>query len=181
MKRGLLLGLVAVAGVACGNTGGPGSGSGSGGASSTGGASGTGGTPGTGGAPGTGGVSGSGGSDGGVASCNVTSDCPPNPGASCAQVCSDGSNPCTFACVSHQCVARGCPGDGGVASPHAEGESCDDGQGCTTGLVCKAIGDPCPTYPNCKVCYLPCQTGGICPNNRICFPPSGQGGDVCLK
>jgi hypothetical protein len=64
VKRGLLLGLVAVAGVACGNTGGPGSGSGSGGASSTGGASGTGGTPGTGGAPVTGGSTGSGGTSG---------------------------------------------------------------------------------------------------------------------
>jgi hypothetical protein len=73
-------------------------------------------------------------------------------------------------------------GDGGVQTVHNEGQSCDDGLGCTPGLVCKAIGDPCPTYPNCNICYLPCGTDGGCPSNyRTCFPPSGQGGNVCLK
>jgi hypothetical protein len=67
--------------------------------------------------------------------------------------------------------------DGG---PHALDEACDDGRGCDPGLVCKAVGDPCPTYPKCKVCYRPCGDGGACPAQQICLPPVGQGGNVCI-
>jgi hypothetical protein len=135
--------------------------------------------PGTGGDGGTGTGGSDGGRDGGA--CVTVTDCAPNPGAACKSVCSDGSNPCVNACVNNQCVARGCPGDdGGASSPHSQGQSCDDGLGCTAGLVCKAIGDPCATYPNCKVCYLPCQSDGGCPGNYSCAPTSGQGGDVCI-
>jgi hypothetical protein len=64
---------------------------------------------------------------------------------------------------------------------HHEGESCDDGAGCDPGLVCKAVGDPCPTYPRCSVCYVPCGDAGTCPPGyRTCIPPTGQGGDVCI-
>jgi hypothetical protein len=41
--------------------------------------------------------------------CFSTADCPPNPAASCAQVCADGTNPCVHACVEGLCVPRGCP------------------------------------------------------------------------
>lgn len=79
-------------------------------------------------------------------------------------------------------VLAACTGGDPAPPVHAEGDSCDDGLACTSGLVCKAIGDPCPTYPSCKVCYLPCGAGGTCPSGyRFCFPVSGQGGDVCIK
>jgi hypothetical protein len=120
-------------------------------------------------------------------SCGQTSDCPVNPAATCAHLCPDGSNPCPYACRSGECVPRGCPGEAdagpvdGAPAPHAEGESCDDGLGCVTGLVCTGVGDPCPTYPNCKMCYLPCEPGGVCPSGyRTCIPPYGQGGNVCV-
>jgi hypothetical protein len=122
--------------------------------------------------------------DAGTLACGPAVQCPPNPAATCAQTCADGSNPCVYACVDGMCVARGCPAppDAAVAAAHHEGQSCDDGLGCDPGLVCKGIGDPCPTYPSCKVCYLPCGDGGVCPvGYRTCFPPSGQGGDVCLR
>jgi hypothetical protein len=80
----------------------------------------------------------------GQAFCNQVSDCPPNTAASCASVCSDGSNPCVTACVGHQCVERGCPdagttdagGDAGDAG-HA-GDAGDAGDAGCTG-----------TRPNC--------------------------------
>ena len=51
------------------------------------------------------------GPDSGRKTCAVTSDCGVNPGASCARVCNDGSNPCAFACAANECVPRGCPED----------------------------------------------------------------------
>jgi hypothetical protein len=74
-------------------------------------------------------------------------------------------------------------GDAGVdgQSVHHEGEACDHGACCDPGLVCKAVGDPCPTFPRCSVCYVPCVDAGTCPPGyRTCIPPSGQGGDVCI-
>jgi hypothetical protein len=70
----------------------------------------------------------------GQAWCNQVSDCPPNTVASCASVCSDGSNPCVNACVAHQCVARGCldagladgGGDAGDAGPAADAGDAGD-------------------------------------------------------
>jgi hypothetical protein len=121
--------------------------------------------------------------------CAQTSDCPPNPAAACVKNCSDGTNPCVLVCRASMCVDRGCPGDVDAGVPdaaqapaHAEGDSCDDGLACAAGLVCTGVGDPCPTYPNCKRCYLPCQPGGVCPSDyRVCIPPSGQGGNVCIR
>jgi len=75
--------------------------------------------------------------------------------------------------------SEGPSGDAG-GGPHVLGERCDDGRGCDPGLVCKAVGDPCPTYPKCNVCYRPCGDGGACPAQQICFPPVGQGGNVCF-
>jgi hypothetical protein len=128
----------------------------------------------------------------------------------CATSCAVSLGPSTCGCVNHKCSADSacivtgsglcpyCPfgyqtgatgcatcicaaGDGGTDGPlHARGDSCDDGVGCESGLVCKAIGDPCPTYPKCKQCYLPCGNGGSCPTAERCFPPVGQGGNVCL-
>lgn len=49
--------------------------------------------------------------DSGGPACSDTVPCGPNPGAACARVCKDGSNPCSYACVNHQCVSRGCPED----------------------------------------------------------------------
>jgi hypothetical protein len=73
--------------------------------------------------------------------CNVTSDCPPNPGASCASVCSDGSNPCVTACVAHQCVARGCPD---ASATDAAGDATDTGDAKDAAdAVCTG------TRPNC--------------------------------
>jgi hypothetical protein len=120
--------------------------------------------------------------------CHETAECGPNPAATCVRTCSDNSNPCVFVCRDLHCVTLGCPGDidagppdAAVANAHAEGESCDDALGCVTGLVCTGVGDPCPTFPNCKVCYLPCGPGGVCPSDyRTCIPPSGQGGNVCI-
>jgi hypothetical protein len=103
------------------------------------------------------------------------------PGSGLCPYCPNGYLTGATGCPTCQCVG----GDAGLdaasdASPHALGDRCDDGAGCTAGLVCKAIGDPCPTYPNCKVCYQPCGDGGACPAALRCFPPVGQGGDVCL-
>jgi hypothetical protein len=65
---------------------------------------------------------------------------------------------------------------------HKEGEACDDGLACVAGLVCKAVGDPCPTYPNCKTCWVPCDSAGpnTCAVGQSCIAPHGQGGDVCI-
>jgi len=141
--------------------------------------------------------------------CNAKTDPAAKPEV-CATSCAVSLGPSTCGCVNHKCSAdsacivtgsglcpycpfgyqtgaTGCatcicaPGDGGVDGPlHARGESCDDGIGCTAGLVCKAIGDPCATYPKCKQCYLPCGSGGSCPTAERCVPPVGQGGNVCL-
>jgi hypothetical protein len=141
--------------------------------------------------------------------CDAKTDPAPKPEV-CATSCAATLGPSTCGCVNHKCSADSacivtgsglcpyCPfgyqtgatgcstcicaaGDGGVDGPlHARGDSCDDGIGCTSGLVCKAIGDPCPTYPKCKRCYLPCGNGGACPAAERCVPPTGQGGNVCL-
>jgi hypothetical protein len=141
--------------------------------------------------------------------CNAKTD-PVGKPEVCATSCAVSLGPSTCGCVNHKCSADSacivsgsglcpyCPfgyqtgatgcatcicaaGDGGVDGPlHARGESCDDGIGCTAGLVCKAIGDPCPTYPQCKQCYLPCAANGTCPTAERCVPPVGLGGNVCL-
>jgi len=41
--------------------------------------------------------------------CVEDTDCGPNPAASCARICPDGTNPCVLACVANQCVPRDCP------------------------------------------------------------------------
>lgn len=69
----------------------------------------------------------------GQASCNQVSDCPPNPGASCANVCSDGSNPCVIACVTHQCVERGCPDAGVIRVGTDAGDSGEAGDAAAAG------------------------------------------------
>jgi hypothetical protein len=120
--------------------------------------------------------------------CQQSSECGPNPAATCAHICSDQSNPCVYVCRDFHCVMRGCPGDVDAGPPDAavtqyeEGDSCDDGLACAAGLLCTSVGDPCPTYPNCKVCYVPCGPGGLCPSGyRTCIPQYGQGGNVCIK
>ena len=73
--------------------------------------------------------------------CSTTADCPVNPGATCARLCSDGSNPCPNVCVNHQCVMRGCPNsDGG------------------TGTACAAAGGTC-------VALVPGPN--VCPNGHL--------------
>jgi len=42
--------------------------------------------------------------------CIEAADCGPNPAATCARTCPDGSNPCVFTCAVNQCIPRGCPG-----------------------------------------------------------------------
>jgi hypothetical protein len=74
----------------------------------------------------------------GQAWCNQISDCPPNQGASCASVCSDGSNPCLIACAAHQCVERGCPDGGGT---NVGGDAGDAGDAADAGCA--------GTAPNC--------------------------------
>jgi hypothetical protein len=101
-----------------------------------------------------------------------------------------GSGLCPYCPFGYQKGATGCAtcicaaGDGGTdgldGGLHALGDSCDDGVGCTSGLICKAIGDPCPTYPKCNRCYQPCGDGGACPAALRCIPPVGLGGNVCL-
>jgi hypothetical protein len=105
-------------------------------------------------------------------------------GSGLCPYCPNGYLKGATGCETCQCAggdggadARDASGDGG---PHALGEPCDDGLGCTSGLVCKAIGDPCPTYPKCNRCYRPCGDGGACPFAQRCVPPVGQGGDVCI-
>jgi hypothetical protein len=141
--------------------------------------------------------------------CDAKTDPAPKP-TLCATSCAIGLAPTTCGCVNHQCStasacitagsglcpycpfgyqmgATGCAtcicaaGDGGVdAGLHAAGDACDDGISCAPGLICKAIGDPCATYPKCQRCYLPCGAGGACPAGERCVPPVGQGGNVCL-
>jgi hypothetical protein len=43
------------------------------------------------------------------ACCTTDADCPESPGASCTQVCADGTNPCGQVCVAGACAVRGCP------------------------------------------------------------------------
>jgi hypothetical protein len=98
------------------------------------------------------------------------------PGSGLCPYCANGYMTGATGCQTCTCVGGDAGSDAGV---HAAGEACDDGLGCTSGLVCKAIGDPCPTYPKCNRCYMPCN-GGACPFGLRCVPPVGQGGDVCL-
>lgn len=105
------------------------------------------------------------------------------PGSGLCPYCPNGYLTGATGCQTCQCAG----GDAGLDSStdgggdaHALGDSCDDGRGCADGLVCKAIGDPCPTYPKCNRCYRPCGDGGACPATERCFPPVGQGGNVCI-
>lgn len=79
-------------------------------------------------------------------------------------------------------VGDGSTGGDAASGPHNLGESCDDGRGCPSGAVCKAVGDPCATFPNCKVCYTPCDSSApnTCAVGQTCVAPFGQGGDVCI-
>lgn len=91
--------------------------------------------------------------DGAAAHCSTVADCPVNAGASCARVCSDGSNPCGTACVDGQCVERGCPGDHDMAGASDAGlpdaatggdDAGGDGGACAAnGAGCNGNGDCC--------------------------------------
>jgi hypothetical protein len=111
--------------------------------------------------------------DGGVdaseSSCNTPADCPHNSGATCAQTCPDGSNPCTATCIGHQCGVRGCPAvDAGT----------DGGKSCTTVAECPpnpgaTCAQACPDGTNpCEPACLNGQCG-----MRGC--PSGDAGLMC--
>jgi len=108
------------------------------------------------------------------------------PGSGLCPYCPNGYLTGVTGCQTCQCAGGDAGPDSATTdsasdgSAHALGESCDDGRGCTTGLVCKAVGDPCGTYPKCNVCYRPCGVGGTCPTGQRCFPPVGQGGNVCF-
>jgi hypothetical protein len=97
----------------------------------------------------------------GQAWCNQVSDCPPNPGASCASVCSDGSNPCVVACVAHQCVERGCS-DGGASDVEVEaGDASEAGDAADGGCT--------GTAPNC-----------FGSDTQLCCPPDPSGPASCI-
>jgi hypothetical protein len=92
------------------------------------------------------------------ASCNQVSDCPINTGASCAQVCPDGSNPCVNACTNHQCAQRGCPGTDGGATTDGGNGTCQPNSGaCTFNSEC--CSGNCITRTSPGFC---CVAGG-CP------------------
>jgi hypothetical protein len=102
--------------------------------------------------------------------CSVDADCPPNPGASCAHVCADGTNPCGNVCVGNQCVMRGCPNDvdggldGGSSDAGGSDAGSSDGGSCQpNGGQCSVPGDCCSG--NCITRVSPgycCEPGG-CP------------------
>ena len=78
--------------------------------------------------------SGSGGMGAGGRSCVTVADCGPNPGAACAQSCSDGSNPCSYACRNGFCAQRGCVSGGGGAG--GQGMGGGGGAAGDTSFVC---------------------------------------------
>ena len=125
-------------------------------------------------------------------SCTTAADCGVNTTASCARVCQDGSNACTYACsTTKQCVLRGCPEDsapsgcmpecgasdvcvksqfnGGAALPVDDAGMCPEGDHAENGLC---VSDPvfaCEPKPascgipfDCSCASVLCKSGYTC-------------------